>query len=427
MTSGAPAARELSPSSALPQAYYVFAHACLFGAFIVLATVPSIAAGSFYQPRFAALVHLVTLGWISGSILGSFYIVAPLVLGIPMRVAAVDWIAWAAFVAGTLGMIGSLWNGRYDVAALSGSLLTLTIAWVGLRAGRGMPRSSAPAGVTLHVGLAFANVLGAAALGILVALDRSRGFLGLSPLSVTFAHAHIAAVGWATMMVVGLAYRLIPMMLPAAMPTGPRLALSAVLIEAGLTLLVVTLLADAAWTAVAAVLILAGLVSFATQMRRSVSKRMPRPPALPARDWSTWQAHAALLWLAVAVLVGGALSIGVGPGNRLTWMWIYGVAGLLGFLGQIVAGIQGRLVPFYAWYRAFAALGGPPAQAANALPSAAFARVIFLAWTAGLPPLAAGLAFEIQGLIRFGAGCLAGAVLLGGAYMAHMMRAAKRV
>jgi hypothetical protein len=419
--------RDLSPSSALPLAYYLFAHGCLLTVFLALLVEPSIAAGSFYQSRFAALVHLVTLGWITGSILGSFYIVAPLTLGIVMKVGMADWVTFLTYVIGSLGMGASLWTVRYDAVALFGSLPTLTLLWVAGRGGRGMRWSPAPPGVTLHVALAFVNILGAAALGIVVALDRSRGVLGLSPLAVTFAHAHIAGVGWATMMVVGLAYRLIPMMLPAAMPRGPRLAASAILIEAGLIVLVAALLLEEAWTAVGPALILAGLVSFAMQMRSAVSQRMPRPPALPPRDWSTWQAHAALLWLAGALIAGEALAFGVPSDVRLPLMWVYGVAGLLGFLGQIVAGIQGRLVPFYAWYRGFAALGRPPNRSANALPSAAFARSIFLAWTAGLLPLAAGLALEVSFLIRVGGACLGVAVLFGGTYMAHMMRAARRV
>ncbi len=125
-----------------------------------------------------------------------------------------------------------------------------------------------------------------------------------------FAHAHIAAIGWAVMMVVGLSYRLIPMMLPAAMPTGWTLALSAIAIESGLAVLVVTLLlgSDVVW--MGAVLILAGFGCFVAQIRRTVARRLPRPPALPARDWSIWQTHAAFVWLLVAAVLGMALAIG---------------------------------------------------------------------------------------------------------------------
>jgi hypothetical protein len=239
-----------------------------------------------------------------------------------------------------------------------------------------------------------------------------------------FAHAHIAAVGWATMMVVGLSYRLIPMILPAAMPAGRQLALSAVLIEGGLVVLVVALLAAPAIVPAGALLLVGGLGAFVSQIRTIVKRRLPRPPALPLRDWSTWQTHVAFLWLLVAAGLGVTLSFGAGGESTLTLMWVYGVAGLVGFLAQIVTGMQGRLVPFYAWYRAFDARNGPPDVAANALPTPRFARPVFVLWTVGVPLLAVGLPSGSELAIRFAAVCLLGGVALGMTYIVHMLRTA---
>ncbi len=166
-------------------------------------------------------------------------------------------------------------------------------------------------------------------------------------------------------------------------------------------------------------------MSFVVQIRRTLAHRVPRPPALPRRDWSTWQTHTALFWLLLATALGLLLSIATIAEYRLTLMWIYGVAGLVGFLGQIVVGMQGRLVPLYAWYRAGAAKGVPPTTAANSLPSARFAQPIFLVWTAGVPLLAWGLAFEGQLAIRVAALLLLSGVALGGLYQVHMLRAAR--
>lgn len=418
---------ELTPSSAVPLAYYGFAHAGLASALLVLVADPGLPGASFYHPRMVALVHLLTLAWLSGSILGSFYIVGPLALRLAMPAGRSDWLAFWAFVLGTTGMVSHFWLNTYDGMAWSAGLVTAAMAWVGWRAWCGLPRSAAPGPVSLHVRLAFINILAAAGLGILLGLDRTRGFLGVSPLALMFGHIHLAAVGWATMMVVGLAYRLIPMMLPAAMPTGRALAFSAVLMETGLVVLVATLLAAPAWVPAGAVLITAGLVSFVVQIRRTLAHRMPRPPALPRRDWSTWQTHTALVWLLVATALGLVLSIATLGEHRLTLMWIYGVAGLVGFLAQIVVGMQGRLVPLYAWYRAGAARGAPPERGANSLPSPRFARPIFLIWTAGVPLLAGGLAFEAQPAIRLGALLLFAGVTLGALYQLRILRVAETV
>lgn len=410
------------PSSALPLAYYFVAYAGFGAALLVLGIDPSIPGTSFYQPRLIALVHLLTLGWLTGSILGSLYIVGPLVLQIPMRVGKADWIAFGSFVFGAGGMVSHFWINTYDGMAWSALLVTGAVTWVGGRVVRGLRGSRIPWAVGLHIVLAFLNILAAAALGIVIGFDRSRGFLPVSPLAAVFAHAHIAAVGWVTMLVIGLAYRLIPMMLPAAMPTGRSLALSAILLQIGLVVLAISLVLNAGGEWLGTLLLVGGVVSFVAHVRRMVTRRLPRPPALPARDWSTWQIHLALAWLLVAVASGIVLSFGAPESYRLPLMWTYGVTGLVGFQAQMVAGMQGRLVPLYAWYRAYAATGAPPARAAHALPSAAFARSIVLCWAIALPLLVWGLPTADRLAIRAGAMVLLAGVGLGATYLLAMVR-----
>lgn len=418
------AAGELSPSSALPLAYYLVAYAGFGAAWLVLAIDPSLPGASFYHPRLVALVHLLTLAWLTGSILGSLYIVCPLALGVAMPAGKGDWIGFGAFVFGVSGMVAHFWINTYDGMAWSALLVTGAIARVGIRALRGLRGSRVPWGVRLHVALAFFNIAAAAAFGIVIGFDRARGFLLVSPLAAMFAHAHLAAVGWVTMLVVGLSYRLIPMILPAAMPSGRSLALSAILLQGGLVVLTLRLLADAGGVWMGAVTIVGGLAAFITQVRGMLRHRLARPPALPARDWSTWQTHAAFAWLMVAVVIGVVLSIGPPDSYRLPLIWLYGIAGLVGFLAQMVTGMQGRLVPLYAWYRAYDAIGAPPARAANALPSAPFARSIFLCWAAGVPLLAWGVPQAQHLSIRAGSALLLTGVALGCAYMLWMVRRA---
>jgi hypothetical protein len=424
--SPAPASRrDLTPSSPLPLAYFGFAHLALATAFIVIATHPSLPGAFFYHPRMVAVVHLVTLGWLTGSILGAFYIVAPLALRLPMPVGIADWVAFAAFVSGTVGMVGHFWIGEYVGMIWAAGPVIGAIAWVAVRAWRGLRTAAVPFPIKLHVALAFVNILAAGMLGATIGIVRTRGLDTFSPIAATYAHAHLAAVGWVAMMVVGLAYRLIPMMLPAQMPSGWRLGRSAVLMEAGLVVLVVALIRQSVAVPVGAGLIVAGLASFVVEMRSVLRHRMPRPVALPPRDWSTWQAHAALLWMVVAAALGVALSVGVPAEWTVPLMWTYGVAGLVGFLAQIVTGIQGRLVPLYAWYRAFTLGGGaPPARGANELPSARFAATIFTGWTIGVPLLAWGLADQHQTAIAAAGWILTASVMAGGIYVVRMVRQA---
>ena len=101
--------------------------------------------------------------------------------------------------------------------------------------------------------------------------------------------------------------------------------------------------------------------------------------------------------------------------------------GLVGFLAQVVTGMQGRLVPFYAWYRAFAVKGAPPEISANALPSPSFARPMFFLWAAGVPLLAFGFPAQSAVGIRLGALCLLASVGLSAVYVRSMLSRALAV
>ena len=409
----------LLPAGGIPWVYFAFGHLCLGAAFAVLATHPSLPGGFFLHPRMAALVHLATLGWITSSIFGAFYFVAPLTFRMPLRPNWGDRFASVCFMAGVAVVVGQFWNGNYERMAWAAGLVLVAALHVSLRAGIGLPGSLGGWQVKLHVALAFANLIAATAFGIILGLNRVHGWFAWSPIASAYAHLHIAIVGWAAMMFVGLAYRLIPMIVPTAMPKGGSIAISAILIESGLALLVFGLMRGSRASMAGAALIVAGLAAFVVHVRLALQQKLPPPAALPRPDWATRQTHVALLWLLVAAVLGPVLSVGGGGSWRIAMGWWYGVAGIIGFLAQVIAGMQGRLVPMYAWYVAFEAGGRtPPPHSVHTLASPPLARAIFVTWTAGVPALAFGLAAERLTIISAASGLMLAAVLLNGAQLA---------
>ena len=90
------------------------------------------------------------------------------------------------------------------------------------------------------------------------------------------------------MMVVGLSYRLIPMMLPAAMPTGRRLYLSAILIESGLFALMAALLSESNLLPLAALLRGVFLRVEASARWPASFRRCASPPESVGTGWPTF-------------------------------------------------------------------------------------------------------------------------------------------
>lgn len=386
------ARRALLPAGGIPLLYFGFAHLSLALALAVLLARPDLPAGFFHHPRMIAIVHLVTLGWITSSILGAFYIVGPLALRLPLPPGWRDRAAFAAFAAGVSGIVGHFWIGEYSGMAWSAVLVAGAVLHVAVRAWRGLHGSPVPWPVKLHVALAFANMMLASLLGMVIGLNRINGWFAWSPMSAAFAHGHFAAVGWAVMMVVGLSYRLVPMIVPAEMPNRPAMAVSAVLLEVGSIALAIALLSRSAWTPLAAAIVIAGIASFVYQVRLIVGRKLPPPPALPRPDWSTWQTHLAFGWLLVAAGSGLLVTFPVPSTWTIPLGWIYGTAGLVGFLAQIVVGIQGRLLPLYGWYRMMESNRlQPPERSAHTLASHGLAKAILIMWAIGVPLLAAGL------------------------------------
>jgi hypothetical protein len=416
--SSSPDPLEYLPSRLPFLLYLGFAHACLATAFFLLARDPAGLGGFYYHPRLIAVVHLVTLGWIGASVQGAIYVVAPLALRTRLPGGKLDNAAFAFFAIGVMGMASHFWMDSYRGMTWSAGLVTIAFAWVGVRVARALPPAPVPPEVKLHVLLAFANVLLVAFLGILLGVNKVAPFLPFAQLQGALAHAHLAVLGFGIMIVIGAGYRLIPMILPAAMPRGAWAYASAVLLEAGALGVAAALMTDRGLR-LAAGLSLLGLVAFFSRVAWMLRHPRPAPAARPRPDVSVLHALQSLAYLALTTGSGLALLFVTDPERSLALAVVYGVCALVGFLSQIVLGVEGRLLPMAAWLWSHADGGFralPPPL--HGLASRPVGLAVFALWTAGVPMLAAGFATDRPHLLG------AGAVALGAAVVGNAANAA---
>ena len=430
-----PSHKERLPPRGLTLLYLGFAYLCLGLAFLGLALLPGTLGGFFYHSKMLAVVHLVTLGWISSSILGALYLIGPIALRSAMPAGKADYVAWALVVIGVAGMVTHFWIDEYNGMVWSGGTLLAGTAFVGARILMAVRAARIPGAVKLHITLAVLNILAAGLLGLLIGFEKQQihvlpGYL----LHTVYAHAHLAALGWATMMVMGTAYRLFPMVLPAAAPKGPRTWMSAVLLEAGLIGLVISLpfavptrdgpdsspaasallLGDGSvWSLLlrgSTLLIVAALVVFFSEVIWMKRHPKPSPKGLARPDFATFHAMQAVFYLAVSAALGSALALTPPGAWKIRAAMAYGVFSLLGFLAQMVIGIAARILPTFAWMHFYVRAGfevEPPSQ--YTMHWRGVQLLGFALWTAGVPALAYGLTFDAYGLVS-----LAGWVLLAG-------------
>ena len=225
------------------------------------------------------VVHLVTLGWITTSVLGATYIVGPIALRMPMPARPLDWTVCIGALLGASGVVAHFWLDSYSGVAWSGALLGVVFLLMAWRVLLALRSAKAPGAVRLHMGLAYGNIVLAALLGTLLAIqDKSR------PLTEVYGHAHVAALGWAIMMVVGVGYRLLPMFLPATPPAGPLPWASAVLLELGVLGFASSFFVQGLPTTLFALCSVAGIAVFLASAVGMLGRRLPAPKKLKTPD-----------------------------------------------------------------------------------------------------------------------------------------------
>jgi hypothetical protein len=405
--------------------YFATAHVALALAFAAVALDPRGVSGFFYHSRMIGIVHLVTLGWITASILGSLYIVGPIALRVRFAATWIDYTAFSLVVIGIVGMVAHFWLNEYGGMAWSAATVGTGIVVAGVTIVRQLRGATLPRAIVAHIVLAFANVFGAATMGVLIGFDKVYHFLPGFVLATVFAHAHLAAIGWASMMVVGVAYRLLPMVLPAEMPKGPRLWISAIALEIGVSGLFVTLLLRSEFAWIFALLVIAGFGAFLSTVVWMLRHPRPRPSAVRTPDPAVWHAACALASLVLASGLGFWLAITEPSAATLRVATAYGVLGLVGFLAQMVVAMEGRLLPLFAWYWAQANTGYEDrVSSPHDMAWRGGQELVFVLWLFGVPALAGGLAFDAVPFVRAAAWSLLAATLIDSANVVRILRLA---
>jgi hypothetical protein len=388
----------------LPMIYLGSAHLALAVALLVTAIDPRAIAGFFYHHHLIALVHLVTLGWISLTIVALLDLAGPGRRDGTTPVRAIDYAIAALLIVGLIGMAGHFWIDEYGGMAWSAGVVAAGFVLLAIRWLPRLARASGAQPATAPMALALINILAAATMGILLGIDRVHPILSGYVLTNVFAHAHLAAIGWASLMVIGLADQLWPTARPTSALGRRSLNVSAILLEAGGAGLFVSLLKESRWTPLAGALVMAG---FGVFLWRAIGMMRQRPaPAHAAQpDYGRLHAAAALIYLAIACVLGLTIAVSPMTDETLRLAAAYGVCGLLGFLAQMLLGLETSLVP----------------RAIGREPHLGLQEAVFWLWVLGVPAVAAGFAADAIPYLAGGAWLLFAATIASGADLLRML------
>jgi len=405
---------EQGPPIAAPFRYFLSAPLLAAIAGLVAAFAGPDLLATRWSPALLAFTHLLTLGFAAMVMVGSLLQILPVVAGIaPPRAG---WLAagvHALLLAGTLLLAAGFVLGQAWPFRLAVPLLGMAFAWLAaavLRATWGVADRGA---MLPAVRLAVAALLVTAGLG--VALGGAFGWqLALPMVALTDLHAAWGLAGWIGLLVVAVAFQVVPMFLVT--PVYPA-SVTARLPRAVFALLFLLSL-DAAWriaggslpewpaSLVSALLAAAlGLFALTTLLLLRRSKRAAVDATRLFWLVSMWSllACAALWWLRLALPADSAVAERLGM--------LVGALFLLGFAWSVINGMLYKIVPFLVWYHLQAQLSGACGRAPNVkaiLPDATARRqfrlhlAVLAAWIAAVawPPLlpAAGILLAASAL-----------------------------
>lgn len=338
---------EQAPSFSLPLRFFLTAPLFLLAAAALIVVTPQ-ALASRWTPQALALTHALTLGFLAMVMLGALLQMLPVVAGSPLPAPRlVAWLTHLPLAFGTVALMSGFLSGAPVAFGIAIALLGTGIAVFLAAAAISLVRAVTSVTVS-GIRFAAAGLAITLLLGLALSLLRAGWWTAAAEATAkATAAAHVAfgLLGWVLLLVVGVAYQVVPMF-QITPPYPPRLArwLPGALFALLLLHAAAPLLFPAAAVLVDAALA-GGILLFAVATLRLQSRRRRK---LPDVTLDFWRLGMASLIACVAVWLGAQLW----PlwAKSAAYPLLLGVLFIGGFAVSVVTGMLYKIVPFLAWF-----------------------------------------------------------------------------
>ncbi|HEY5552330.1 MAG TPA: hypothetical protein VIK52_10610 [Opitutaceae bacterium] len=366
----------------LPLAFIAFGIGSLAHALACLALEPSLILQPHISPGVLSLVHAWVPGFLVSVCLGACYQMMPVVLGVPL--ACGGWRRWAHLSAHGVGvtiLISGFTRGHYEWVAAGGALVALGIVSFAHSAWRTFANSPRRDAIAWSFPISATWLVATVVLGVVMAVDRRWGLMGLPAMRLLPVHAHIGLAGFFLTLLQGVAFQLVPMFTMGELRRPRFVTGGLVATQVGLVCLASGLVFGVHAVALFGAGVLAGgIVSsgvafFATLHSR---RRKKLEPSL-----TSFAIGAALV--PVAAIFGLILLATRVANETPSVVPAYGIVIIAGALSFVVMGMLGKIVPFLVWMTAYGPkVGRQKVPVAAALSSKACERAWLIAHAAGV-------------------------------------------
>lgn len=303
---------------------------------------------SRWSPLTLALTHLLVLGFLAASMIGALVQILPVVAGVDLP--------RARLTAGTVHFFLTIGIVSLATAFLSSQPLLFKLAllflgaaflWLLLASMIGLWQVSNASATLWAIRLALLALLVTVILGATLA-SAFAWTLGLPLMDLTNLHARWGLLGWVGLLVIGVAYQVVPMF--QVTPLYPP-SLARWLAPALFVLLLVWSAVDAIspqpndWSAALSIVVAVGFMLFGmTTLYLLWFRKRPKPDVTVM----FWRAAMASLIVCAGIWIAGRFlpQLTVAPSYAL----FLGVLFIVGFGYSAINGMLYKIVPFLVWY-----------------------------------------------------------------------------
>jgi hypothetical protein len=441
----APVLGASAPSVKLPLAFILAGLLSLFVGIGWLLARPTILATYHYNQFVIAATHLFVLGWICSVVMGAMYQLVPVALETKLYSERLAKIQFAFHVVGFVGMVWmfNVWNMKqvghfgsvmvvgvglfvYNIVrtllrvpkwSVTATAVTAALAWLSLTVTVGLSIAAGKCSYETADALPPTSSVGA----MLHGLRAVGGFMTrFEPLSAMHAHAHLGGIGFFTMLIVGVSYKLIPMFTLSEVQNQRRAALSVALMNIGLAGSFATILLRSPWKIAFALVVVAALAIYGVEMIAILRARKRR-----VLDWGIKSFLTAVALFAPLSVLAVVLSWPGLPLNAFTGQLenLYGFLGLIGVVSFAIIGMLYKIIPFLVWFGTYSKqIGRAQVPALADLYSERLQIAGYFAFLSGLVLTSAAIVAANATAVRCGCAVLAASLLIFALNVAMMLR-----
>ena len=419
-----------APSVALPLRFMLTGLLALFVGVGWLVARPDILAAYHYNQYVIAVTHLFVLGWICTIVMGAMYQLVPVALETKLHSERLARWHYVFHVVGFAGMVWMFWIWNLKQVGHFGSVLavgvglfvynitrtllrvpkwnivatavTAALVWFSLTILAGLSIATAKCSYESATQISVNSPLGAMIHG----LRSVAGYMArFDQIGAMHAHAHLGGVGFFTMMIVGISYKLVPMFTLSEVQSKRRAAWSVALLNIGLAGSFVTILLRSPWKLAFALVLIGGLAIYGWELPAILRARKRRTLDWGMKYFLTGITLLARLSVLAVVLSWPGLPLNVFTGQLEN---VYGVLGLLGVVSFAILGMLYKILPFLVWFGSYSKLiGRSKVPALAEMYSEKWQIAGYWLWIAGLVMASAAALFGNAAMVQGGCVLLA--------------------